>query len=501
MKQLEIWNISTGTIKQVLTVAPDHQLRNIAYDESGQYLFAGYINPDSETVGWARWDLTSGEITKEFSFPSLGETYPACLDVVSNRLALGFDQALLMFNITGMQHTVSSQFGTIVAVAFDPSGTRLAVANIRGRIKVWHAPLNQLQASLELPMPFATAIDLAFSTDGSLLVASHPNLIQIWNLESANEKTEMAGHQAAIPAVAFHPQGTVLASGGKDKVVRFWNPQTGDPIGSCEIGEPIEKMAYTADGRWLALACMGKKNAPHLRIIDTQSNKVALKAAPPMGEVLSLKWSSDGTHTYLAGGGEQGLEVWKFIGADPPELQSQLQLSLKNNVRYLSVEFNIATNVLVGADDKRFKAWHPRTGEAYRLDAPHLIQGWHSLALLPDGQSILFVSEEGLAEIWNIKTNSRVKTIGDPKSFNASNVALTADGQWLAALVEDDVASVWNVSTGKHLLTLRTATGAIWALAWDRAGENLAVGQSDGGLSVWHLPKIQEKLKQEDLSW
>src|SRR5690606_13728515 len=121
----------------------------------------------------------------------------------------------------------------------------------------------------------------------------------------------MAGHQGAIPAAAFHPEGTTLATGGKDKVVRFWNSSTGDEMGRCVIGEEVETLAYSADGRWLAVGCMGKPTHPHLRIIDTRTNTVAIEAAMPMDEVLSLMLSADDSHVYLAGGGERGLEVWK----------------------------------------------------------------------------------------------------------------------------------------------------------------------------------------------
>jgi serine/threonine protein kinase/WD40 repeat protein len=500
-QRLEIWDAVTGEKKQTLAIEAGRKLRNIVFDETGRFLFAGHVNLRSEAVGWAQWALSTGKVSKEYESSDLGESYPACLDVMNDRLAIGFDQALLKFDTNDMQKAILSQFGSIIAVAFDPQGNRLAAANIRGRINVWNASTDQLLAKLELPTPSATFINLTFSDDGSLLVASHANLIQIWNLASANEKTEMAGHRGAIPAAVFHPQGTMLATGGKDKIVRFWNSVTGAPLGSCAIGEAVETLAYSPDGRWLAVGCMGKPDSAHLRILDTLTNQVAIEAAPAMGEVLSLVWSNDGPHTYLAGGGVHGLEVWKFLDANPPQLQSQLQLPLNDNSRCLATAFNSRTDLLLGAEEHRLKAWNPRTGEAYPLLAPRLIQGWHSLALLPDGRSVVYISRDGIAEVWDIKANSCVKTIGEPNTFKAPNVALTPSGDWLAALLADNVASMWNVSTGKNLLSLKPTTGAIWSLAWDQSGENLAIGQSDGGLSVWHLPKIQEKLKQEGLSW
>ena len=66
---------------------------------------------------------------------------------------------------------------------------------------------------------------------------------------------------------------------------------------------------------------------------------------------------------------------------------------------------------------------------------------------------------------------------------------------------QPDSVSVWHLPTKKHVFSLRPEAGSVWSLAWDPASEQLAVGQSDGGLAVWHLPKIQKKLAESGLQW
>jgi WD40 repeat protein len=128
-------------------------------------------------------------------------------------------------------------------------------------------------------------------------------------------------------------------------------------------------------------------------------------------------------------------------------------------------------------------------------------QGWHGLALLPDNQSILYISNTGAAEIWDIEQDKHVTSIGKPGTFAAPHISLSPNGQWLAAQTQPDAVSIWHRPTGEHVFSMRPETGTVWSLAWDPTSEHLAVGQSDGSLAVWHLPKIQQKLAGAGLEW
>ena len=71
----------------------------------------------------------------------------------------------------------------------------------------------------------------------------------------------------------------------------------------------------------------------------------------------------------------------------------------------------------------------------------------------------------------------------------------------MAALTQPDTVSVWHIPTREHVFSLRPQAATVWSLAWDASSENLAVGGSDGGLAIWRLSRIHEKLAELGLAW
>jgi WD40 repeat protein len=234
-------------------------------------------------------------------------------------------------------------------------------------------------------------------------------------------------------------------------------------------------------------------------VIDAISHEIVYEAKVAMGEVNSLAWAEAPGGRYLAGCGEHGVALWK-VSHDRP-LSVEEIFALDRNRCLATLLSRDAEAMVWVQDDTRLQAWDVASGRQKTLHAPPMWQGWHGMAFLPDGTSIIYVSKAGVAEVWNVREDRRVDSLGQPGTFNSNTVALSPDGRWFAGLTQPDTVSVWHLPTQRHVLSLRPETGSVWSLAWDPASEQLAVGQSDGGLAVWHLPRIQQKLAESSLEW
>ncbi|HEU5377154.1 MAG TPA: hypothetical protein VFV38_17115 [Ktedonobacteraceae bacterium] len=57
---------------------------------------------------------------------------------------------------------------------------------------------------------------------------------------------QVQAHQGAITALAWSPDGLLLASGGDDGRIHLWQAATGARLCSCEQGERVERMRWSA---------------------------------------------------------------------------------------------------------------------------------------------------------------------------------------------------------------------------------------------------------------
>ena len=63
-----------------------------------------------------------------------------------------------------------------------------------------------------------------------LASSSFDETIKLWNWQEAAERCTLRGHSGFVYGLAFDQQGTVLASGGYDGLVKTWpldNKKTG----------------------------------------------------------------------------------------------------------------------------------------------------------------------------------------------------------------------------------------------------------------------------------
>jgi hypothetical protein len=91
--------------------------------------------------------------------------------------------------------------------------------------------------------------------------ASDDKTVRFWDAESGQPLgAPLMGHEDGVQSVAFSPDGKRLASASLDKTVRLWDAESGQPLGAPLTGHEgiVASVAFSPDGKRLASASVDK---------------------------------------------------------------------------------------------------------------------------------------------------------------------------------------------------------------------------------------------------
>jgi WD40 repeat protein len=333
-------------------------------------------------------------------------------------------------NNVGLACTTTNLFGKVTALAFSSDSTKLASGCAAGSNLVTAVPAGSFVATrpaYNTSVGPAAVTSVAFSSGGLMASGCEDGTICVynpaWTLQWTS--TGVNGAQATnVTAVAFSPDGSLLASASLDQTIKIWSTVN-----------------------WTCL-----------QTLTGHTNGVTSVAFSPDGQEL-VSGCVDGT-----------VKVWSRTGG------ACLFTIVAGALPVTATAFTPdGTRVISAGDDGAVRLWSAADGSPVGgLGGRNYFIG--TVVVSPDGM-LCAGAGGGAVQVWRTGDGALVQTLAGNTNY-VSSLAFSPDSGRLASGGGplDPTIKLWQLSNGALLTTIPATTNGVMALAWSPDGLTLAAG-------------------------
>jgi ribosome assembly protein 4 len=358
----------------------------------------------------------------------------------------------------------------------------------------------------------------AISTEDVLQLTYQP--LAVFRVRPVTRCTDtLPGHTEAVLHVQYAPDGQMLASGGGDTTVRFWDVHTSTPKYTCKQHKNhVLCVAWAPNGKRFVSA---DKNGVWIVWDPTKGEAVGKAVKAHRQWITSLAWEPmhlNAACDRLATSSKDGtIKIWN--------VRTQAQnLTLSGHTDSVeSIKWSGDGFLYSASRDRTIKVWNvdrgilvrTLTGHGHRINTLALSSDYVLRTGPFDHRGTKFASEEAAQQaaqekyeafraqgperlvsgsddftlfLWHPQENKHAikRLTGHQQAVN--HIAFSPDGRYFASASFDKKVKIWNGFSGDFLTTLTGHVGAVYQVAWSSDSRYLVSASKDSTAKLWEMP-------------
>ncbi len=324
---------------------------------------------------------------------------------------------------------------------------------------------------------------VAFSPDGRLVASGdHKGFLKIWSRETGDERCSIRAHALPIRGLGFSPDGRRIVSAGEDDFVRVWSVPSGLSA-SAPAPHQARSAVFSPNGGRILTA-----GSDFIHVWDSSSGALMLRfEAPGLTWPVGAGFSPDGLR--IVSVHENGETVKEWDAKDGRLLSTR-------QVRLPKISL-------------RFKLFHPGAAKDFHVrDVPgglHIVDDatgrprcellghvgpLHCADVSPDGAFIVTGGEDQTCRVWDTQSFGE-NMVWYEKPEGVKYAVYSPDGERIATAGADGSVRIYGANkTAPPLLTMKAHDSFVTSVAFSPNGTRLVSAPSgkdhtDLGLKIW----------------
>ncbi len=281
---------------------------------------------------------------------------------------------------------------------------------------------------------------VAWSPDGQMIAsAGADESVQVWKWDSQiADNKPYTGHNGAVNAVTWSPDGKLIASASDDRTVQIWEASSKNPFFTYQgHSQKVTAVAWAPTGKYIASASADGT----VQVFDPTTKKRIYTFSGHHGTVNAVAWSPESKYI-VSGGNDRTAQVWEATTGNL--IAAHMHEDKVNAVAWSSVSNE--TPIISASNDviRPVHLWSPTVRTPIPIYLNYRGRGVNSVTWSPTGKWIALTDEGFSVQVWDaINNNFSYSSQEDFGTPPLHYVSWAPKGKHIAAAEESYDVDIW----------------------------------------------------------